>query len=83
MYTFLKSSETNIPSPTVLSNLDFSMDSQKFQPYEFRHFIVNDMYKAFNKKVHDKHNHIDKRKVIHVVLINKWHQPVILSKTTV
>jgi len=34
-------------------------------------------------KVYDKGNHKIRRKGIHVVIINKWHQPVILTKNTV
>jgi len=34
-------------------------------------------------KEYDKQNHIIRRNMIHVVLINKWIQPVILSKNTV
>ena len=33
--------------------------------------------------VYDKQNHIIRKQGIHVVLINKWIQPVMLSKNTV
>ena len=46
-------------------------------------FIVNITLNAFNNKVYDKKNHTHRRKGIHVVLISKWHQPVILNKNTV